>query len=74
MSTVQVGTNPSRWMVSAPLSENAGKYLTGNIYEGRLPDRFCSSQKLSILNIIGEVVHRHGHAFAEKVAERLQKK
>jgi hypothetical protein len=63
---VQVATNPSGWMVSAPLFEKAAQYLTGNIYEGRLPDRFFSSQKLR--SYIGEIVHKHGHAFAETVA------
>jgi hypothetical protein len=64
---VQVATNSSGWMVSAPLFEKAAQYLTGNIYEGRLPDRFFSSQKLR--SYIGEIVHKHGHAFAERVAE-----
>jgi len=68
---VQVATNPSRWMVSAPLFEKAAQYLTGNIYEGRLPDRFFSSQKLR--SYIGYVVHKHGHAFAEKVADVFRK-
>jgi restriction endonuclease len=68
---VQVATNPSGWMVSAPLFEKSAQYLTGNIYEGRLPDRFFSSQNLR--SYIGEVVHKHGHAFAEKVADVFRK-
>jgi len=63
---VLVKTNPRRWVISAPLFENAGRYLTGNIYEGRLPDRFFVSKQLRAY--IGAIVDKHGHAFAQRVA------
>ena len=40
---VQVTTDPVGWMISAPLFEKSARYLAGNIYEGRLPDRFFVS-------------------------------
>jgi hypothetical protein len=64
---VLVSLNPRRWMISAPLFENSAKYLTGNIYEGRLPERFFSSRQLRAYT--GSIVDKHGHAFAERVAE-----
>jgi hypothetical protein len=64
---VLVSTEPRGWLISAPLFEKAAQYLTGNIYEGRLPDRFFTSGKMR--SYIGETVRKHGHAFGERVAE-----
>jgi len=65
-----VNTSPRRWVISAALFENAGRYITGNIYEGRLPDRFFV---LKLRAYIGAIVDRHGHAFAERVAGIFRK-
>jgi hypothetical protein len=69
---VQVTADPGGWMISAPLFEKSAKYLTGNIYEGRLPDRFFVSEKLR--SYIGEIVRKHGRAFTEQVADIFRKK
>jgi hypothetical protein len=68
---VLVKTNPRGWLISAPLFEKSAQYLTGNIHEGRLPDRFFVSKQLRAY--IGGVVDKHGHAFAERVAAVFQK-
>jgi hypothetical protein len=68
---VLVKTNPRGWVISAPLFENSARYLIGNIYEGRLPDRFFVSKQLRAY--IGGIVDKHGHAFAERVATVFQK-
>jgi hypothetical protein len=68
---VLVKTNPRGWVISAPLFENSARYLIGNIYEGRLPDRFFVSKQLRVY--IGGIVGKHGHAFAERVATVFQK-
>lgn len=67
---VLVKTDPRGWIISAPLFERSAQYLTGNIHEGRLPERFFSSKELR--TYIGGVVDRHGHAFAERVATIFQ--
>jgi len=68
---VLVKTNRRGWLISAPLFENSAQYLTGNIYEGWLPDRFFISKQLRAY--IGGIVDNHGHAFAERVATIFQK-
>jgi len=68
---VQVTTDPVGWMISAPLFEKSARYLAGNIYEGRLPDRFFVSEELRCY--IGEIVRKHGHAFTEQVADVFRK-
>jgi hypothetical protein len=63
---VLVQTSPRGWLISAPFFEKSAQYLTGNIYEGRLPDRFFASKALRAY--IGSVVDKKGHAFAKGVA------
>ena len=63
---VLVRTEPRGWLISAPFFEKSAQCLTGNIYEGRLPDRFFGSRELRAY--IGSIVDKHGHAFAEQVA------
>jgi hypothetical protein len=67
---ILVRTNPRGWLISAPFFEKSAQYLTGNIYEGRLPDRFFASKPLRAY--IGRVVDKKGHAFAERVATAFE--
>ncbi len=68
---VLVKTNPRGWLISAPFFEKSAQYITGNIHEGRLPDRFFVSSHLRAY--IGGIVDQHGHAFTERVAAVFQK-
>jgi len=68
---VLVKTNPRGWLISAPFFEKSAKYMTANIHEGRLPDRFFISSQLRAY--IGGIVDQHGHAFAEQVAAVFRK-
>ena len=67
---VEISEQPRTWFVSAPSFEQATKYITGSIHEGRLPDQFFRSAKMR--SYIGTMRNQHGHAFTERVAVALR--